>query len=821
MEDDEAESLSKLEIPRMTESDKIKLRLRNFCYVIGFLLILWIISIIIIAVSNKVEDKDPWEIAYKKAQKFISNLNSKEIIGLLNGINNINETSQKDLCEGQISSFNNNNVNFKGMCLQDGTTGVRFSNGTGILWQSEINTAATFNKTLIYEIGKAQGEESKERGINTLLSPCVNIMGRSEDILWESFGENPFYSGVCASEIIKGIQESNVIATIKHFLGNEQEIYEILNSSNTNKNAILDDYFELFYRAIHDAQVGAVMVSNNALNKSYYNENEYLLSTILKGSLNFKGFVLSDLLDIYNNHSYNFSLLDLNMVKECVQESSKENDSNGRNYSCFIPSEKYMRDKNSDEKRFKESATRIIASMYKMNQMENYPEVDLYKEVENENRTKIQREAATESQILLKNDNILPLENNTKIVVIGNIFMGRDCIIDGKLKYINEVNGDIQLKNDYINENEKFKCFISPLNEIEELAKEKDIEVISPINAVYQNESYWEKIINENNKNKLENLINNFHSEILPKIYIVFLIATSRNKYSIIERTKENKLLLLEKPKELIKYIAKCANENVIVVINSPSDFNLPWINKVKAILFSGFPGEEASHAIADILFGKANPSGHLPFTWKIQYYKEPSFSNELKEIDNKTVITRNDKYRYNLLDRTELKSDSDNFDMKQSSNPEGLYIGQRWFNKYNKKFKEYYTFPFGYGLSYSSFNYSNFNLSISENGLTVKFNVSNSGNYTGQAVPMMFLIFPDNTGDYPKFKGFNKVKLKPNETQRITIYADDHALSYFNVTQNKYVRVNEGNIEVYIVENGNISDPIFNDSIKADYKGC
>ena len=331
MESDEIENFMDLEVSHQTESEKIRLRLKKFCYVIGFLLILWTISIIIVSFNNSDNNKEgldqdnndsiskddnipkndttpkndtiPKDESYIKAEKFISNLTFPNIINLLNFKININENKNVNLCEGQIASFNNNEVDFKGMCIQDGTTGVRLSKGTGILWQSQINTAATFNETLMYEIGKAQGEESKIKGINTLLSPSVNIMKRPQnDILWESFGEDPFYSGVCASKIIKGIQDSGVIATIKHFLGNDQIKYEISNLSNNDINALMDVYVEPFYRAIHDADVRAVMAGNNTLNQTYCYENEYLLTNILRKNLSFKGFILSDLWDIYNNH---------------------------------------------------------------------------------------------------------------------------------------------------------------------------------------------------------------------------------------------------------------------------------------------------------------------------------------------------------------------------------------------------------------------------------------------------------------------------------------------------------------------------------------
>jgi beta-glucosidase len=127
---------------------------------------------------------------------------------------------------------------------------------------------------------------------------------------------------------------------------------------------------------------------------------------------------------------------------------------------------------------------------------------------------------------------------------------------------------------------------------------------------------------------------------------------------------------------------------------------------------------------------------------------------------------------------------------------------------------------PFGYGLSYSSFNYTDLKLSMSKEGLTAEFSIKNESPNLGKAVPMMFLTFPKNIGNYPEyiFKGFEKIEIKPDETIKVKIIADDHDLSYFNVTQNKYVRVCEGKIKVYISEYADISKVKLKDQINAKY---
>ena len=241
----------------------------------------------------------------------------------------------------------------------------------------------------------------------------------------------------------------------------------------------------------------------------------------------------------------------------------------------------------------------------------------------------------------------------------------------------------------------------------------------------------------------------------------------------------------------LIESVAK-VNKNTIVIINAPATVNVPWLDQVKGVIFAGFPGAESGNGIADVLFGEFNPSGHLPFTW----------------AEMNDYCTQIDTHQGQRPQGTVNKAKYDY--------SEGLYVGQRWFNKKNKK----PIFPFGFGLTYTTFEYSDLRLSMNREGLTAEFSVKNTGSVTGSAVPMMFLSFPDSIGDYPKyiFKGFEKVEIEPSETKNVKILADDYALSYFNVSANKYVRVNDGTIEVSIAENGDPSQAILTGRIDSKY---
>ena len=457
--------------------------------------------------------------------------------------------------------------------------------------------------------------------------------------------------------------------------------------------------------------------------------------------------------------------------------------------------------------------------MYKMNQMDNYPEVDIYRPTNTKERKRLQREVATDSQVLLKNDGILPLKNDStkKIAVIGNDALERDCLPTGLPQCLNEtnevINGHVPLG--YGSGVTNFEYLITPLEGITNLAKEYNIEVVSSgkLNYIKESENSTKNVDAE------EDIVTGVERAREADVAIVFAKATSGEEFVVLRQSIGDRkdLDLWYNANELIEKVAE-ANNNTIVVINAPATVNLPWIDKVKAVIFSGFPGAESGNAIADILFGRVNPSGHLPFVWG----KEEEYGAQIPALENLTVVnettgkTYKDIFRYDAIDCYANPDDLPGHDKEQIEYSDGLYIGQRWFNKQNKTAQ----FPFGFGLSYTTFNYSDLYTNMNVSGLTAEFKVKNIGNVTGKAVPMMFLTFPESIGDYPEyiFKGFEKIELEPNETKTVKIFADDHALSYFNVDENKYVRVKDGIIKVAISDNGDPSKSKLNKEINAKY---
>ena len=831
-----------------------------------------IISIIAVAIfigvgflvrETRSEDDEEklWKDSYEKADKFIEKLTLKEKISLLYGTENMKEITpitpeppfatkddqKRYLCVGKLDSFTSeSNQYFSGMCLQDGPAGVRFSLKTSISWQASLNTAATFNKNLFREIGKAQGAENYAKGIHVMLGPCVGMMrcpggGRG----WEGYGEDPYLSGIAAAEVIKGIQSQNVIASLKHFVTNDQETYRKASSSNVGMAALMDVYVEPFYRAVRDAHVGSVMSSYNAINNTYVYESKLLLTHILREILGFQGFVVSDWWEVVSNTTATIEAgLDMNMPGG-YDEGPYGGDlykHYGRENSYWAPFEAYVRNGILDEEVITRAATRIIATMYQLNQKpdekDGYPSIDLYKYTITEERKALQRQAATESQVLLKNNDTLPIDvtalktKNKKVAIIGSDAKNRDaCAGEGDFNCITS-NGEVydgHIPLGYGSGTTTFNYLVDPKSAIEARLNEEKIGHeasvdLSITNTRTNDDGTTYKLSGIENINAATALFDNDDFGYA----IIFLSAVSGEEYISLEGTigDRNNLDVFHQGNELVDAIVekrkKLMAQNkdyfkIIVVINAPGAVNVPWRDNVDAIIYSGFPGSESGNAVVAVLFGDENPSGHLPFTWA----EMEQYGASITELENLNSINSNGDtwksvYRYNGVDSDGRRDYKAGHSRLQIEYEDGLYIGQRWFNKMNKK----PIYPFGYGLSYTTFEYSGLDLEMKKEGLEATFKIKNTGSVKGKAVPMMFLTFPESIGEYPKYilKGFEKVEIAAGETATVKVVADAHALSYFNVELDNYIRVCKDEIKVYIAENGDPDQHKLDGEVKANH---
>ena len=731
-----------------------------------------VIAIIIILLKDDSENQLnflTWEEAHKKAKEKIKDFTVDEKLSLLYGIQNMQKTRENG-CVGSIEPIQDK---FGGICLQDGPAGVRFSLSTQS-WQAGINTASTFNKTLMYEVGKAQGKEFREKGINIALGPAMNFLRSPQGgRIWESYGDDPFLAGVAATQVIKGIQSNGVIACAKHYVGNDQETNRKNSTSNIQDQALWEIYIEPFYRSVVDAQVGSIMAAYNAVNDIYCVKNEILVKKYLKEMIGFQGFVMTDWWEVMSNSSDNFnSGVDMNMPGGKDEGPEYV----GRDKSYWSNFKTYINDGEITTERLDDAVERILAPMYKLDQFNSYvkfPEVNLNKNTITKETKKLNREAAAQSNVLLKNeDNILPIRNmkDKTIAIIGNDAIESPCIRDSDCSCKSESNNFFQghISLGYGSGTTYFNYTVDPLTAIKARAEKEGIKIINSNDIIESAEVIEERtiVVGKEDIDKAKEVAGE------ADLCIVFISADSGEQYIDLEKSVGDRydLKAWHSGDELVEAVLE-KNENVIVVINSPGPIDLPWYENIKGLIFSGFGGAESGNGIADILFGDYNPSGHLPYVWA-----------ELDNYPSKIKIFSNPTY----------------YDYK-----EGVFVGQRYFDKNNKT----YIFPFGYGMSYTTFEFDkdkNISATMTKEGLKIKFSMKNVGAMEGEAVPMVFLKFPNDIeaqDEYPDklFKGFDKKWIKPNEAVEFEILVDDHALSYFNVFSQKFERPKNGSYTVYV----------------------
>jgi len=731
-----------------------------------------VIAIIVILLKDDSENQLnflTWEEAHKKAKEKIKDFTVDEKLSLLYGIQNMQKTRENG-CVGSIEPIQDK---FGGICLQDGPAGVRFSLSTQS-WQAGINTASTFNKTLMYEVGKAQGKEFREKGINIALGPAMNFLRSPQGgRIWESYGDDPFLAGVAATQVIKGIQSNGVIACAKHYVGNDQETNRKNSSSNIQDQALWEIYIEPFYRSVVDAQVGSIMAAYNAVNDVYCVKNEILVKKYLKEMIGFQGFVMTDWWEVMSNSSDNFnSGVDMNMPGGKDEGPEYV----GRDKSYWSNFKTYINDGEITTERLDDAVERILAPMYKLDQFNSYvkfPEVNLNKNTITKETKKLNREAAAQSNVLLKNeDNILPIRNmkDKTIAIIGNDAIESPCIRDSDCSCKSESNNFFQghISLGYGSGTTYFNYTVDPLTAIKARAEKEGIKIINSNDIIESAEVIEERtiVVGKEDIDKAKEVAGE------ADLCIVFISADSGEQYIDLEKSVGDRydLKAWHSGDELVEAVLE-KNENVIVVINSPGPIDLPWYENIKGLIFSGFGGAESGNGIADILFGDYNPSGHLPYVWA-----------ELDNYPSKIKIFSNPTY----------------YDYK-----EGVFVGQRYFDKNNKT----YIFPFGYGMSYTTFEFDkdkNISATMTKEGLKIKFSMKNVGAMEGEAVPMVFLKFPNDIeaqDEYPDklFKGFDKKWIKPNEAVEFEILVDDHALSYFNVFSQKFERPKNGSYTVYV----------------------
>ncbi len=611
--------------------------------------------------------------------------------------------------------------------LTDGPHGLRKQKGgtdhLGIAesvpatcFPSGAGLACSWDRELIRKVGEALGIECLAENVGILLGPAANIKrsplcGRN----FEYFSEDPYLSTEMAAGHIKGVQSQGVGTSLKHYAVNNQEHRRSSVNAVVDERTLREIYLASFEGAVKQAQPWTVMCAYNKVNGEYCSENKYLLNNILKEEWGLKGFVVSDWYAVSERVDGLIAGLDLEMPS-----------SNGKGDRKIVEA---VLNGTMSEDIVNQAVERILTIIFRTTEGKRAVSFD------QEKHHQLALEAARESMVLLKNEkHILPLSKQASISVIG-AFAQQPRFQGGGSSHITPTNLD---------------------NIFEEMTKKVDSQVqISYAKGYHlENDKIDEQLVVE-------------AKEVAGKSQVTVLFAGLPDRYESEGYDREH-LRIPDNQVHLIEAIAE-AQPNIVVVLSNGAPIEMPWINKVQGILEAYLGGQALGGAIADLLFGDANPCGKLAETFPLKLSHNPSHLNFPGEGD--TV----------------------EYD-------EGLFIGYRYYDK--KEIEP--LFPFGYGLSYTKFEYSDLKLDrqamLDTDQLRVSVKVKNVGEMAGKEIVQLYVRDMESTviKAVKELKGFIKVALQPGEEKSVHFILDKRVFAYYN-TDIKDWHVESGEYEIMV----------------------
>ena len=602
------------------------------------------------------------------------------------------------------------------MMVSDGPHGLRKQDDAGdhaginesikaVCFPPGVTVTSSFDRDLIGTMGEYLGESANAENLGVLLGPAVNIKrsplcGRN----FEYFSEDPYLSSEMAVSQIKGIQSKGVGTSIKHYLANSQEHRRMSSDSRVDERTLREIYLPTFEKAVKEAQPWTVMCSYNRINGEYASESYRFLTEILREEWGFEGFVVSDWGAVNNRVEGVKAGLDLEMPTSW-----------GQNDARIV---KAVQKGELDEAVLDKVVARILRIVDLS--LKNHRD-DAVFDLEDQHR--MARKVAGESMVLLKNENLLPLEKKGKIALIG-AFAERPRFQGGGSSHINTFKES------------------SALNTARDLLGDS-AEIIYAPGYSLKNDSVDQTLLDEA-----------VAAAKAADIAVVFAGLPDSYESEGYDRTH---LRMPESHDRLIEAIS-ASGKNTVVVLHNGSPVEMPWIGAVDAVLEAYLGGQAVGEAVVDLLFGDVNPSGKLAETFPLRLEDNPSYLYYLGEKD---VV----EYR------------------------EGVFVGYRYYD--TKKMDV--LFPFGHGLSYTTFEYSNLKIGSSSitdrEKLTVSVDIKNTGDREGREAVQLYVAPPAGQAIRPvkELKGFGKVSLKPGETKTLSFELDSRSFAYFNTEINDW----------------------------------
>ncbi|MCI1640421.1 MAG: glycoside hydrolase family 3 C-terminal domain-containing protein [Bacteroidales bacterium] len=626
--------------------------------------------------------------------------------------------------------------------------------------------AATWDTEVSYLYGKSLGEEARYRKKDVILGPGVNIYrtplgGRN----FEYLGEDPYLSSDMVVPYVRGVQSNGVAACVKHFAVNNQESGRLRTNVNISDRALYEIYLPAFKAAVQEGHAWSIMGSYNQY-KGYFNcHNPYLLNNILKKEWGFDGAVLSDWGGAHDTDQAIANGLDI----EFGTWTNGLNTSASNAYDNYYMAKPYLDRINSGKvgtSELDDKAGRVLHLMMRTCMDRKRP---LGKFTSPEHYAAA-RKIGDEAIVLLKNEGgLLPVKSSVKkILVVG----------ENAFKKMTVGGGSSSLKVQHE---------ISPLDGIKARFKAADVvyergylgDTASEYNGVKSGQ-------NLNDSRSPQKLISDAVAAAENADYVIFIGGLNKSNHQDCEGADRLSMSLPYGQDAVIEALA-AANKNLVVVNISGNAIAMPWIEKVPAVIQDWYLGSEAGNSLADVLSGDVNPSGKLPFTFPVALSDGP-----LKSREQYPGVAGTRTFGGNAI--------------MEETYSEGIFVGYRWYEHAGIK----PLFPFGYGLSYTTFEVGQAKISkkamagagdISVSAdpfakvpgretLRISVPVKNTGSVAGAEVVQLYISDPKASVVRPvkELKGFSKVFLNPGESKEVSFEITPSSLAYFDEARHVWV---------------------------------
>ena len=618
-------------------------------------------------------------------------------------------------------------VGIKSISLNDGPHGIRKKGDPeqnkdvlkglpAICFPTASATACSWDTDLIYKMGEALGDECRKEQVNVLLGPGTNIKrsplcGRN----FEYFSEDGLLAGEMAAAFINGVQSKGIGTSLKHYAANNQETRRMTVNAVVDERTLRETYLLPFEIAVKKAQPWTIMNSYNRLNGTYAAENKWLLTDVLRDDWGYEGVVITDW------GAENERVPGLIAGQEIEMPTSS-----GIGTKLIVDA---VNNGELDVAVLDAAVDKIIELTKKAE-----PVLGGAYTYDSDAHHQLAREIASQCMVLMKNDNnILPLKKDAKVALIGEMAhtpryqgAGSSLInpirLDNAYQTMKDMGISLTFSKGYELKKCKAKKAMDLILDAKAKAKEADVAVV------------------------FVGLTDEYETE-----------GADRHHLSI--PPMHNTLV-----EEVLK-----VNPNTVVVLSGGAAVELPWADKVPAILNMFLTGQAGGSAVCDILFGDVNPSGKLSETYP---------------------LALSDNSSYNYFPGTTVSVE----------HRESVYVGYKYYDTANKEV----AFPFGFGLSYTTFEYSDLKVSADNikdtDTVTVSFKVKNTGDVDGAEVAQLYVSDVESTIYRPvkELKGFKKVFLKAGEEKEIEIVLDKRAFAYYNVNINDW-HVESGEFKILV----------------------